>query len=423
MHGAATVREPVGALRTRSALVRSFLIWLVALAPVGCGDTPAGPGPIDRLPRELTAGERELVASANDFSFRLFGALAAEEPEENVFVSPLSVSMALGMTMNGARGETLSQMRSTLGFGSLPMEEIDRSYRDLIDLLLGLDPHVETGLGNSIWYREGFPIEAEFLETNRRYFHAEIAGLDFSSPGAVSRINRWVDEVTRGRIPTILETIPQDVVLYLINAIYFKGAWTYRFDPERTREAPFRLEDGTTATVSMMNRDSIHLYAETDLAWAVELPYGGGAFAMVVVLPPAERSLSEVIHRLDGGGWDELLERLDERRVLVGIPRFELEYETTLNEVLISLGMPDAFSPARADFGGISSAPLWIDEAKQKAFVKVDEEGTEAAAATIVAMATSMPPEFRADRPFLFAIRERLTGTILFVGRFARPPE
>lgn len=396
-------------------------VALLALLLVACDRGPSGPGEIDGLPRELTTQEAALVEASNDFTFRLFGRIAADEPDENVFVSPLSVSMAVGMTMNGADGETLEAMRRTLGLGDLTLDEIGRSYRDLIELILGLDPTVTTTIANAIWYRQGFAIEQEFVETNREYFDAEVEALDFSSPGALSTINGWASEQTRGRIPEMLDRIDPAWVLILMNALYFKGDWTEAFDPDRTRTAPFHLADGTTRSVPMMSHHEKFPGVIDGEKGIVELPYGGGAFTMVVVVPHEADGLDALLAGLDDAGWAELVGRLDEAGpVEVRLPRLELEYERDLVDDLVAMGMEVAFTPA-ADFSRLSSDPFWIDIVKQKTFVKVDEEGTEAAAVTVVAGPTSLPPTVAADRPFLFVIRERFSGAILFVGKVVDP--
>lgn len=405
--------------------MRGLLFRIVAIAAlvlVGCGGGPTATGPIKNLPRDPTPQEASVLRAGNGFTFRLFERLAVAEPDSNVFISPLSVSMALGMALNGAEEETYDAMARTLGLARLTLEEINASYRGLIDLLLDLDPRVETNVANSIWIRDGFPVEEAFLETNRTTFDAEAARLAFGSPEAARAINDWVSRETRGRIPTIVDQIPPNYVLYLINAVYFKGLWSYPFDPRLTRDQPFHLRDGSTRSVPLMTRDSTYLYAEVDGWKAVQLAYGGGAFAMTLLLPAEARPLESALAELDAEAWQGIIDGLQPSRVLLEIPRFELEYEKTLNDVLADLGMAIAFTPG-ADFGKISrGAGLWIDEVKHKTFVRVDEEGTEAAAATSVGMVTSMPPSFRADRPFVYVIRERFSGAILFIGQFVAPP-
>lgn len=405
-------------------LGRWLAFLLVAGFLAGCGTDPTGPPePIDELPRELTAAERELAAAGNEFGFGLLGRVEAEEPEDNIFLSPLSASMALGMALVGSDGDTFEAMRTTLGFPGLSRDDIARSYGDLTGLLRGLDPAVEVGIGNSVWIREGFPFLEEYLDVVERHFDGRASELDFSDPEAAETINGWVRERTGDRIEELVTPpIDPNVVAYLINAIYFDGRWTEPFDPEETSEAPFTRPDGGTTPVRMMSRRDTIAYAETDSFRVVELPYGGEAYSMTLLLPDPDVSVDRLAASLDTAAWRGLLDGLDGRDVRLSLPRFELEYEKVLNDVLKAMGMEGAFSGS-ADFTRmVEGGGIWIDEVKQKSFVRVDEEGTEAAAATSVAMVESAPPEVRFDRPFLFALRERLSGAILFLGKIVDPP-
>jgi len=329
--------------------------------------------------------------------------------------------------MNGAAGETFTQMRSALGFGELPIESINASYQSLIQLLLDLDPSVEMAVGNSVWSRTGFPVLPSFLDTVREYFNAEAAELDFSSPDAPARINGWVGEVTRGRIDEIVpDPIPAEVVMYLINAIYFKGTWTFQFDPSDTEDAPFHLSGGSTRTTKLMKLVGGIPYLATERFKAVDLPYGGRAFSMTVLLPTEGVGIEEIVGSLDVDAWQDLTDRLTEADGTLYLPRFRMSYKRSLNDDLKALGMTDAFDGQHADFSDLSPVEgLYISNVLQKSWVSVDEEGTEAAAATSVEVGvTSGGPgfEMRVDRPFLFLLRERLSGTILFVGKVVTPP-
>ena len=411
--------------RRRSGTLLLLAVAPVLLAPAGCGESVTGPSDgveeITELPRALTAAEVEVRAASNRFAFGLLA--QANRPGDNLFLSPLSASMALAMTMNGAAGETWNQMRDALEFGSLAEEEINASYQSLLELLVGLDPSVETAIGNSVWTRQGFPVHADFLDAVGEAFGAEVAELDFANPSASARINEWVEAATRGRIEDIVpEAIPSAVVMYLINAIYFNGSWTLRFDPSETRAGPFRLDDGSTRTVPLMTLDTDFSYQENDRFQAVDLPYGGRAFSMTVLLPQRGVSVDDLAASLDAAEWDDIAAGFRDTRVRVFLPRFRMAYERTLNDGLHALGMVDAFGPG-ADFSRLSPAGVWISEVKQKSWVDVNEEGTEAAAATVVTVVESAGLEVRADRPFLFFIRERLSGANLFAGKLASPPE
>jgi serine protease inhibitor len=390
----------------------------------GCAETPAGPTPLERLPREITAAEQEVISASNSFAFGLLREVDRTDGAGNVFLSPLSATMALGMTMNGAEGETFSEMRSTLGFEGIELEAINESYRDLIQLLLGLDPRVDTRIANSIWYREDFPFEQSFFDVVNDYFSAEATGLRMVDSDRAT-INDWVDKATAGKIPEIVDEIRDDHVMFLINAIYFKGSWADRFDRSKTRDEPFHLSDGSTVPVKMMNRKGgFDLGSTTDLQ-IIEMPYGNGAFAMTVLLPSPTADIDEVVASLDAEKWDGLTAGLHPVDYDLAFPRFRIEYKQELNDVLKALGMKSAFVPGGADFTRMSATSghdLFISRVVQKTFVDVNEEGTEAAAATSVEIGVvSLQPTIRVDRPFIVAIRERFSGTILFIGKVVDP--
>ena len=397
-------------------------VALLALALLAACEDPIGSSkPLEALPRPLTAGEREIIGASNRFAFDLLREVNRGEEGRNVFLSPLSASMALGMTMNGARGSTLDAMRSTLGFGTLPLGEIDRSYRSLIDLLTELDPGVDIRLANAIWYRSGFPLETAFADTTRRYFDARVTALNFADPSARTTINGWVKESTNGKIETIVDgPIPGDVMLYLMNAIYFKGSWTDRFDPARTTDATFTAGDGSRSTVRMMSGHARYGYGSGPEYEILDLPYGNGAFSMTVLLPRPGHDADALLASLDAQKWADAIQRLTPMSLDVHLPRFKLEYQKGLVPALRTLGMGIAFTPA-SDFTALSAGDPWIDQVLQKTYVEVNEEGTEAAAVTSVVMVTSLPPTVRVDRPFVFALRERFSGTILFMGKIERP--
>ena len=251
--------------------------------------------------------------------------------------------------MNGAAGETWNQMRDVLGFGSLAEDEINASYGSLIELLVGLDPAVETAIGNSVWTRLGFPVHSDFLDSVREAFDAEVAELDFANPAASGRINEWVKAATQGRIEDIVPAmIPDNVVMYLINAIYFKGSWTFQFDPADTRTEPFYLDDGSTRSVPLMTLREEIPYLEDDRFQAVDLPYDGRAFSMTVLLPQQGVSVDSLAATLDAEAWEGIVDGFRETDMQLFLPRFRMAYGRTLNDDLAALGMVDAFD-LRAD--------------------------------------------------------------------------
>jgi serine protease inhibitor len=400
-------------------------IWLLIL--VACSDgtapTPA-PEALKALPRSLTADEASIITANNAFTLALFQKASAAEPRTNVFISPLSASMALGMTMNGARNETFTAMRTALQFGQAPQGQINAGYKSLMELLLGLDPAVESRIANSIWYRNTLPINPAFVGAARDYFNADVSALDFNAAASVKIVNDWVSRQTATRIPTILESIGPNDVMYLINAIYFKASWRNGFDRSATTIATFNAGDGVAEQVPMM-----HLEAEKRLrgrgfydgSMMMELPYGNSAFNMEVYLPPDTTTVERYIERLTPQSLKSDFNDDVRANASLWMPRVKLEYQRLLNPDLIALGMGVAFSGS-ADFTGMTTTPmgLAISKVLQKTFLTIDEEGTEAAAVTVVDIFVSAPPgpmSMRVDRPYMIVIRERLSGTIMFIGK------
>jgi serine protease inhibitor len=406
-------------------LARSILP--VTLFLFACGDPSGPPEALQSLPRQLTVGEQTVIQASNSFSFDLLKQVRATEVGDNVFLSPLSASMSLGMTMNGAAGNTFAQMRSALRFGNLSQEQINASYRGLLDLLLSLDNTVEISIANATWARKGIPFEPGFMTAVKQSFDAEARQLDFALPSAKDTINAWVRTSTRNRIPSIIDEIDPQDIMFVINAIYFNGKWTEQFEKSRTRLAPFQLDNGATVQVQMMStvRAPMGIVRYPDGSVVAEVPYGRRAFNLVIVLPPLNTKLSDFVSRVGATELDRWMADLRPVTGQLDLPRFTLDYEKTLNATLKTLGMVDAFDAQRADFSRLTSLDdAYISFVKQKTFLKVDEVGTEAAAATATgATVTSAPPSVRVDRPFIMAIRERLSGTILFIGAIGRPRE
>ncbi len=400
----------------------TFLPLIFPLLLFTCKDlgVVAPPRPIELRP--LTQSELKLVQANSRFWLGLLQEVNKADDAKNVFISPLSISMALGMTLNGARGETFDSMRATLQFSNMSEEEINDSYRSLVALLTNADPNVQLNIANSIWHRNTFAVEREFIDINKTYFDAVVSGLDFTSPSAVNVINSWVNDQTRGKIGQIIDKIRDYMMLYLINAIYFKGTWTSQFNKDKTRDDEFTLRDGSKQPCKMMMQEEEFGFYANEKFTSLDLPYGGRAFSMTIVLPRSGEDIGSFLNSFQTNEWETLITNLRETKILTMIPKFKLEYETGLIPTLSGLGMGIAFSDY-ADFKRINKdVALCISEAKHKTYVNVDEEGTEAAAVTSIGVGvTSAPPMFRVDRPFLFVIRERSSGTILFVGKILNP--
>ncbi|CAI8046903.1 Serpin B11 [Geodia barretti] len=310
-------------------------------------------------------------------------------------------------------------MAEVLEIDELDLSTINQSNKALRDSLENPDPKVEISIANSIWSRQGVEFNSEFLERNRAFFGAEIASLDFSDPQATEIINEWVDTNTNGKIEKIVERINPQTLLFLINAIYFKGNWQDEFDKSMTRPGTFHLPNGTEKRVEMMRREGEYPYFRGENFEATSLPYGDGRMSMYIFLPNHNSNLNKFLRDLNAENWEDWISEFQERRHDMIVPRFKLEYEVSLNDTLEALGMGIAFGGG-ADFSGMGPS-LFISEVRHKTFVEVNEEGTEAAAVTAVVGVKSIPSVFRVDRPFFFAIYDAETETILFMGTITEP--
>lgn len=401
------------------------LVTLSFLAVVGCSEStapdPAGPA-ITELPRALTDSEVEVIHRSTEFGLALMRETVARDERPNVVLSPFSASVALGMTLNGTAGSTFDAMRTTLGFGSLDRDEINAAYKGLLELLVNLDPEVDLLVANSVWANRNVEFRQAFMDAVRQAFDAQVEARDFSDAATLEAINDWVAEKTRERIPTILSQLDPDLVMLLINAVAFDARWRTAFDPDRTRRQPFTRADGSTVDVDMMTIDEVELPLGGGNGYqAAELPYGAGAFSMVLVVPTGPGSIADFVRDLDAARWQEILDGLSNRRVdLLALPRLKLTYDGLLNDPLAAMGMAEAFGPG-ADFSALTDRAVCIDFVRQKTFLEVDEAGTRAAAATAVGVGPTSFNGLVADRPFLIAIRERLSGTLLFMGVIGDP--
>lgn len=407
----------------------SILLFAGFLFFLSCGDTIVGvDGPKGELPRDLTVTEKLIIEADRSFSYKLFRKTVAYDDEQNIMISPLSVSMALSMTLNGAEGETFDAMRETMELSGMDLNEINDGYRTLIKLLVEVDPEVKMMVANSIWHDAGFPVKQDFLDRVSEAFGASVEDLDFSDPTSVDRINNWVNSNTEGLIENIIDEIPDDMVMYLINAIYFKGNWLYPFDEEDTRIDDFNLENGETKQIDMMTQSDRFATFFSEQVNMIELPYGDSLFSMTILMPadenqPLDQFILESMTSENLDRWRSNL-RTPFQNIPVQLPKFEMEYEIEYNDILKAMGMEIAFDDSRADFSGLTDATkrLIISEVKHKTFIRVDEKGTEAAAVTSVGiMPTSMPQPMIVNRPFVFIIHERESGTNLFMGKVMEP--
>ncbi len=371
------------------------------------------------------ADDQQLAAANNVFAFNLLKQLSKDQPAANIFISPYSASTVLQMVGNGAAGQTKTEMQQVLGTTGLPDAVVNEGSQD-ITKSLNENTNVILTTADAIWYRQGTSVKPSFIACNQQFFGATVAPLNFADPHSVDVINAWASEKTHGKIDHIADGMidPEYTQLFLANAVYFKGKWEDPFDANDTKDRPFYLRGGGQKIVSMMTKSKTFTYRRGTGYQAVRLPYEDDNLAMYVFLPDTNSSPEKLLGLMSGDVWKRITKPgfSDEEGTLV-LPKFKIEYSVDLTKPLQSLGMKTAFNAEKADFSGIAPQ-LFISDALQKTYVEVKEEGTEAAAVTVISIPTSsefeMPPpktfNMDVDRPFLFLIEDNQNGTILFMG-------
>lgn len=423
--------------------VTYLLLLLVALFVLQCSDSskpvdPDDPNPPDRTVNELTQSEKDLATSVNTFSFKLFNQVCSNaEPGENVFISPLSVSYALGIAANGAKGQTQSEMLAALEIAGFSLTEANQAYEGLTSILMQADPEVTFTVANSFWSRAGKEIQPQFIKVCQDYFNALVEEIDFQAPDAADRINGWVSDNTNGKITEVIEPpISGDIAALLMNALYFKANWTFPFDPDDTYQDQFYRSDGTEATCDMMYKDTdsdAENYEETfaqrppavfntAVCVGVTLPYGDEGYRMTLLLPNESITADSLVALLNPVTWQEWMQSPRQSGFMLILPKFKFKFDVELKDILISMGMQSAFDAYQADFSNLFvDGNGWIDQVKHMTFVQVDEEGTEAAAVTIVVFIDSASGPVAFNRPFVFVIHEAVSGAVLFMGKIENP--
>jgi serpin B len=400
--------------------LQSLFISLGILIFVGCQN--------DHEPvvvkEEFTLKSLELIEQTDAFGWELFKTMNGEADEgKNLVISPLSITQCFGMAINGATGENLEEMLDVFGHDNT--NGMNEAYKNIRGALSTADPKVTLGIANSAWYRQDFAIKAPFFEALSQYYEAKITGLDFSDEaGSKKAMNDWVNLNTKRKIPTIIDEITDDNILFLINAVYFYGNWSNKFDVAKTTDAPFYLSDGSNVQVKMMEREWDYEIANGENFTALRAPYTNGSFAMTILLPDEGIAAVDVVNGLNTEVWNQIRTTQPTRKMKFFLPRFKTACSYDLIPSLQTLGMNLAFSD-NTGFHNIAEAPIVISEVKHKTFIEVDEKGTEAAAVTSIGFElTSMPPqatEFRVDRPFVFVISEKASGAVLFAGKIENP--
>lgn len=374
-----------------------------------------------------TVETKPIIAANTRFGIKLFSHIYQQEKTKNIFISPLSLTLALQMLNGGARGTTQEAIASVLETPGMEQEQIDLTLSALHTHLQEMDSEVELTIANSFWMKQGGSFNSDFIQRNETHYQAVTREIDFSSPAiAAPLINEWVAEETRQRIDHILEPNDFDsgTIALLVNAIYFKSAWLSPFSESNTREHPFVLADGQMKAHPLMFQTQEFAYYENALFQAISLPYGNTAEVnLYIFLPNPEVGLDLFLEQLNAENWNLWLKEYWEiKPVRLGLPRFKIEYDIELKNILTAMNMGIAFS-SEADFSSITPEPFWISKIKHKTFLEVNEEGTEASAVTGILGTRSGPLDMIIDRPFFFVIRDESTGTLLFMGTLVNPLE
>jgi len=412
-----------------SFIKTGLLVTLVCLTVVliSCEKSPTRDQPGDPVNITTEVYQKEVIDSSNSFAFNLFKLNFTETNEtENIMISPFSITSALSMTLNGAAGETYESMRKTLGLEGKNLEQINATYLKLMTEMVPVDDRVVVEIANSVWVEKRLIVKQPFITDLQTWYKAEARNIDVTDPDAVNIVNDWIAEKTHDKIKDMLDNLDPDLAMLLINAVYFNGKWRYAFNKADTKDDPFYVTPSAPKSVPMMHQAQNLKAVRSNNLTLIEIPYGQGNYNMVVVLPDEDVSTSEVANALTPSIWQEWMDQLDinTHKVDLSMPRFKYKYKRLLNEDLIGLGMGIAFTDL-ANFSNISDQGLLITRVIHQTFIDTNEEGTEAAAATIVEIGlTSAGPNVTSvtlDHPFLYFIRESSTGTILFMGRVSDP--
>jgi serpin B len=397
----------------RPSLWRFVSLWLCL---VNSGGHAAAEGPV------------EMPDDANRFGFRLLSQLIESEPQKrNFVVSPLSLQLALAMTYAGAEGPTATAIANALGWNGATRERLLAAQSGLQNSLSDPGKDVELRIANALWVDESIRLQPEFRRDIKQLFNSEVFSRHFGSPEIVQDINGWVEKQTAGKISELLARPPSPPLL-LVDAVYFKAPWWSPFAPHASNAQPFFVKDGPPVEVIMMHKVASFPYLKSDAFEALRLPYAGDRLGLVLFLPGNESSANDLIQRLSERSWSEFQKGFQSAECNLAVPRFKITYDAVLNEPLKRLGMKQPFNPQTADFRRMlaDTRPVYIERVFHKTFLRVDEAGSEAAAATSVAIVASVRPALKLinitfDRPFVFAIVDNRTQAILFIGLLGDP--
>lgn len=405
------------------------MLWILAaalltLVTLGCGKiNNEDDGDNTYTPISLSTKQSGYVTAGNSFAGRLIervDAYAETEGDDNWFISPLSLQIDLGMLLNGAQGETVTELCNLLGYGAGETAEINAFSKLLLEKLPTIDKKTNVALANAIFYNKDEKIKKAYKDAVSSNYFAYLEALDFSKNSSAKTINDWCSKQTKGLVPKVIDEVDPGYMAFLINALYFKSEWANKFPKGSTSNESFTREDNATRQVKMMKLDGKKFeYGENDVCQSVRLPYGNGAYGMIVLLPKKGSTVRDIAAAL---GKEGRIPFGSEAEVDLWLPRFESKYHIRLNDVLEQMGMVRSFTGA-ADFQAMFDTPSHVDFVQQDTAIQVDEEGTEAAAVTVIATrknGTGPAPKvvFHADHPFLYLITETSTGAVLFAGKF-----
>jgi serpin B len=382
--------------------------------------------PTEPVPIDLTTDQVALIESGNSFAFDIFSQVLKNAGEsENVMISPMSISYALSMTLNGANGETRTAMLEALRLNGITVDAINNSYKNLTEALLSVDKRVLISIANSVWTENDFAVKQAFIDILTNYYDAESKSFDINDSSAPDKINAWIEDKTNGLIKEMIDKLEDNTVMLLINAIYFKGKWKSEYDESKTVEMPFYKTGINQVDVPMMKQETEFSVYQGDGFILAEFPYGQGNFVMDVILPDEQDGLTNTLSSVSDANFTSWISQMSKRKTDVSFPRFKYGFKKKLKDVLSDMGMGIAFTEG-ADFSNISDQyDLLINDVTHQSFIETNEEGTEAAAATVVDIGmTSMPPAslvFKMDHPFMYIIRETTTNSIIFMGRVSDP--
>lgn len=382
--------------------------------------------PNEPVPINLSQDQIALIESGNSFAFDIFmKVLGSAGENENVMISPLSVSYALSMTLNGAAGATRDSMLKALMMNGITPDEINDSYKNLTGALLSVDKRVLISIANSVWVEKNFTVKKSFTDILTNYYDAESRSFDINDASAPDKINIWIEDKTNGLIKEMIDKLEDNTVMLLINAIYFKGKWKSPFDKSKTVEMPFYKYGGNQVDVPTMKQKSDFRVYEGNGFVVAEFPYGQGNFVMDIIIPNDQGGFNSTLAMVSDENYTSWINQMSNRETDLSFPRFKYGFKKKLKDILSDMGMGIAFSDD-ADFSNINDMyDLLINDVAHQSFIETNEEGTEAAAATVVEIGvTSMPPAplvLKLDHPFIYIIREITTNTIIFMGRVADP--